>query len=82
MGSFSFKTPNLWVALAIFLAVPGMILGSLGLTTGHAWLKVAGTILCVPFAIVAIALIGIVFPILIVANCRSRKRPPQKRKDL
>lgn len=81
MGSLSFKSPNLWVAIAIVLAVPGMIMGAMGWTTGQLWLQVVGTILVIPFMIAAFVLIVIVFPILIVSNHRRRKQPPQPRND-
>jgi hypothetical protein len=81
MGSLSLKSPNFWVILSIFLAVPGMIAGALGWTTGHCWLKVVGMILFAPFAIAVFVLIVIVFPVLIVANHRQRNNPPPDRKD-
>ena len=72
------KRPEVWVAILIVLGA----LGGFGLAVGKAthtgWLYWVGLGLCIPGVLVVVLLVVVVFPILIWANHRARKKQTGK----
>lgn len=69
---------DLWIGLTCVLCAIGVSLVVIGMFTNISVLRTIGLVLVAPVVIVGIILVVIVIPILIVADRRHNKRPPEK----
>jgi hypothetical protein len=72
MKLHDFKSPNFWVQIASIIAVCGLIVFVCGWIGQVAWMKLFGALLFTPLIVGGLILIGVVIPILIIANRNNK----------